>query len=148
VVNSQNTDFRSHFAATASVYRKRNLQLWLFSVPVVLVFWYLVFLGPSAVFLGLLFFIVAFAALFLDKRTLPKLICPACELDTDGEIVRFCPECGSADLQTKGDDKSPTTCAKPAKDRIAEGFFQARVLQQVEFAPSPLHPNLFDLASY
>ena len=105
MVNSQNTDFRSRFAATASAYRKRNLQLGLISVPVVLVFWYLVFLGPSVAFLGLLFLIVAFAALFLVKRTLPKLVCPACELDTDGEIVRFCPECGSADLQTKGDDK-------------------------------------------
>jgi hypothetical protein len=104
-VNGRNKDFRERFADTASAYRKRNLQLGFILVPVVLVFWYLVFLVPSAAFLGLLVFFVGFVVLVFGKRTLPKLICPACELYTDGEIVRFCPECGSEDLQMKGDDK-------------------------------------------
>ncbi len=49
-------------------------------------------------------FLVLVTAFIIEKRTRPKLICPACNLDSDCEPVRFCPECGSSKLRKKGDD--------------------------------------------
>src|SRR5438874_1019671 len=70
-----------------------------------LVFWYMVFFIPGTNFLGVLTFLVFFIAVIFGRRTVPKLIWPSCERDADSEIVRFCPECGSEELQKKGEGK-------------------------------------------
>jgi Zn finger protein HypA/HybF involved in hydrogenase expression len=36
---------------------------------------------------------------------MPRLMCPDCKLDAETEFVRFCPECGSNDVQIKGEGK-------------------------------------------
>jgi len=104
-VSSENRDFRDRFADRASAYRRRVVQLRFVLVPLLLAFWYVVFFAPAARMLGVLAFVTFFVALVFSKRTMPKLICPACERDTDGEILRFCPECGSHEVLKKGDDK-------------------------------------------
>ena len=101
----RNEDVRERFARTASAYRRRRAQLGLVLVPLVIVFWYSVLFHPKPPWFAAPVFIVFFAALLLGKRILPKLICPTCARDADREIVRFCPECGSSELQMKDDEK-------------------------------------------
>ena len=132
-MNSQNKDFRDRFADIASIYRKRNRQLGFIFGPLVLVFWCVGFLlYPSARFLGFVVLSVGVVVVIFGRRTLPKLICPACELDTDGAIVRFCPECGSEKLQMKGDDKyflcSPRcqSCSKQLSRRKGRRVYRIR----------------------
>jgi hypothetical protein len=103
-MNSQNSDFRKQFAGTASGYRKRHILLSFLFVPLLLLFWYVVVSVPQATSLVVLTFGILFVAVLLGRRTIPKLICPGCKRDTDCAIVRFCPECGSAELRLKGED--------------------------------------------
>ena len=98
-----NRDVREQFARTAAAYRRRRLHLAFLFVPLLLVFWYLVFFAKAPA-LAVPVFAICFAGLLLAKRITPKLICPGCECDVDCETVRFCPECGSSDVQMKGDD--------------------------------------------
>src|SRR5262245_41861581 len=102
VVNRENRDLRPQFSNTAAAYRRRRVQLWFIEVPLMLLFWYLLLFVPGERLLALLTFLALFITLLLGEFTLPKLICPMCELAADGEIIRFCSECGSDKLQTKG----------------------------------------------
>jgi hypothetical protein len=104
-MNSDNRDLRDRFAATVSAYRTRGVQVGFVLVALLLIFWYLVLFVPGATLLAVLTFLVLFTAMLFAKRSMPRLICPACECDTDEGAVRFCPECGSGELQKKGEDK-------------------------------------------
>lgn len=101
----RNEDLRERFAPTASAYRRRRVQVGFMLAPLLLAFWYSVLFIKKPAWFAVLPFIVFFAALLLQKRIIPKLICPACGRDAECEIVRFCPECGSSDLKMKDDDK-------------------------------------------
>ena len=92
----KNRDVRGRFAETASAYRKRRLQLYFIVVPLMLLFWYL---GSNL--LAFLTFLALFAVMVCGKLSLPKLTCPACELNAECEFVRFCPQCGSEEVQTR-----------------------------------------------
>jgi hypothetical protein len=103
-MNCENTDVRIEFAALASAYRKRQLLISILSASLTLLGFGVLFFHRSAG-LAIVTFLVLTACVVAAQRTLPKLICPGCELAADCEIVRFCPECGSKDLQNKADGK-------------------------------------------
>jgi hypothetical protein len=96
---------RLQFANTAAAYHRRSAQLGFILVPLMLVFWYVSRFAPQARLLVFLAFFVFLVAVIVGDLTLPKLICPQCELAADGEIIRFCSECGSDKLQKKGEGK-------------------------------------------
>jgi rRNA maturation endonuclease Nob1 len=110
-VNSENIDLRAQFEATASTYRRRKLQLQFALVPLLLVWFGLLFYRGPAVVLAITFLVFT-AGVIIGQRALPKLICPACKRASDCEPVRFCPECGSGKLQKKGEDKYFLTWAR------------------------------------
>jgi hypothetical protein len=102
-VNKEAKDRRSAFAEGASAFRKRNIQLTLVLVPLLLVFWYAAAVSNTRLLIPV--FIIALVVIIVGKFTLPKLLCPSCDLSLDTDIVRFCPECGSEELVKKGEEK-------------------------------------------
>lgn len=99
-----NRDARQQFAPTAAAYRRRRWQLGFAFVPLLLVFWSLIFFAPKPPGFAVAVFLIIFVGILFSKRITPKLICPVCQLDADCEIVRFCPECDSSELQVKEKD--------------------------------------------
>ena len=95
-MSNQNQDCRVRFAETAFAHRKQGRLVYFVVVPLMLLFWYL-----GANVLAVLTFVVLFGVIVYANLSLPKLTCPACELNADCDFVRFCPECGSEKVQTK-----------------------------------------------
>jgi hypothetical protein len=105
VVNRENRDLRPQFSDTAAAYRRRGVQLSFILVTLMLLFWFVRLFIPGARLLALLVVLAFSIAVLFGKLTLPKLICPMCKAAADGEIIKFCSECGSDKLQRKGEDK-------------------------------------------
>jgi hypothetical protein len=64
-----------------------------------------VFVFPRGWFIEALIVFAFVAVSICSRKAMPRLVCPVCKLDAETEFVRFCPECGSDEVQTKGDDK-------------------------------------------
>jgi len=71
----------------------------------VLILWLIMARFPDKSSLFVIAWAVFASVLIISTRLTRKLICPACKRSTEGEIIRFCPECGDTHLQQKGDDK-------------------------------------------
>src|SRR4051812_35992925 len=96
---SDTKDVRNEFLKIAVSYRRRTAILGVIASAFVAGLWCIAARLPqhtSLFIIGLLIF-AAFA--ILSARFTPKLICPACSKSAEGEVVRFCPECGHAPLE-------------------------------------------------
>ena len=104
-MSNQRKDATSQFANTAATYRRRKKRLAVVGI-ILLIFFFLALLSfPRAWWVAAGFLVVFFILAIWGWRTVPGLICPACSLDAETDFVRFCPECGSDDVQTKAEDK-------------------------------------------
>jgi hypothetical protein len=103
-VNNSNVDVRGDFEATASMYRRRKIQVG-FALLSLVVLWFGLGLYHASALVIVIAFVAILSAAVLSDRVLPELICPACKLDANCQPVQFCPECGAKELQKKGEDK-------------------------------------------
>ncbi len=104
-MTSENSDLRQQFAVTAALYRARSFRLLVF-FALVLVFGFLVVLPSQSIGLNIFWLIALLTTSVISWRVIPRLSCPACQLSLRAcaEIIQFCPECGSKDIQRKGGD--------------------------------------------
>src|SRR5262249_6255960 len=82
---------------------RRSLLGVVVLLPLLVVWFCIVFVGRIG-WIAAPTFGALMVGIIVSQRLLPKLICPACKLDSACEPVRFCPECGSEDLKKKGED--------------------------------------------
>lgn len=104
-MNSETKDCSALFENVASAYRKRNAQLAAVGALLLLLFLYVLLRFPKASFVQVGIVLTFILGAAWGKRAFPRLTCPSCNLETDTEFVRFCPECGSPDVQRKGEGK-------------------------------------------
>ena len=103
-MNSHNKEVREQFARIVAKREERVFRHLLILSPFGLTFFYLVFFQTKYPILAISTFGIFFGGLIVSSLLLPKLMCPACKKNVDGEIVRFCAECGAEDIQFKGPD--------------------------------------------
>src|SRR5690348_3979276 len=103
-VSSDHSDVRESFAEIAARYRTRSFYSRILAAFLVLIFFVEALVWPWT-FTTLFTSLVMLVVLLLSGGAIPKLICPACRRDAASEIVRFCPECGSQEVQTKAEGK-------------------------------------------